>query len=61
MKRQGFRHSPRSRCPRDAVVTVEPGIYFPGWGGVRLEEDIHLGNDGATLLSRGASELIELT
>jgi Xaa-Pro aminopeptidase len=47
--------------PRDAVVTVEPGIYFPGWGGVRLEEDIHLGNDGATLLSRGASELIELT
>jgi Xaa-Pro aminopeptidase len=47
--------------PRDAVVTVEPGIYFPGWGGVRLEEDIHLDNDGATLLSRGASELIELT
>ena len=47
--------------PRDAVVTVEPGIYFPGWGGVRLEEDIHLGNDGATLLSRGASDLIELT
>lgn len=46
--------------PRDAVVTVEPGIYFPGWGGVRLEEDIHLGAERAVLLSRGASELIEL-
>lgn len=47
--------------PRDAVVTVEPGIYFPGWGGVRLEEDVHLGADGAVLLSRGSSDLIELT
>lgn len=47
--------------PQDAVVTVEPGIYFPGWGGVRLEEDIHLDSGGASLLSRGASQLIELT
>lgn len=43
--------------PAHAVVTVEPGIYFPGWGGIRLEDDIHLGPGGAELLSDGRTEL----
>ena len=46
--------------PLHAVVTVEPGIYLPGWGGVRLEDDVHLGPDGAELLSDGRTELLEL-
>jgi Xaa-Pro aminopeptidase len=46
--------------PAHAVVTVEPGIYLPGWGGVRLEDDVHLGPDGAELLSDGRTELLEL-
>jgi Xaa-Pro aminopeptidase len=46
--------------PAHAVVTVEPGVYFPGWGGVRLEDDVYLGPDGAEYLSDGKTELLEL-
>lgn len=46
--------------PLHAVVTVEPGVYLPGWGGVRLEDDVHLGPDGAVVLSDGRTELVEL-
>jgi Xaa-Pro aminopeptidase len=46
--------------PANAVVTVEPGVYFPGWGGIRLEDDVYLGPGGAERLSDGRTELLEL-
>lgn len=33
------------------VTTVEPGIYIPGWGGVRLENMVVVEQDGATVLN----------
>lgn len=46
--------------PVGAVVTIEPGIYLPGWGGVRLEDDVWLSPDGAVLLTDGRTELLAL-
>lgn len=49
-----------AELPTGAVVTIEPGIYEPGWGGVRIEDDVHLGPDGPERLTHFPRELLEL-
>jgi Xaa-Pro aminopeptidase len=43
-----------------AVVTIEPGIYRPGWGGVRIEDDVHLAATGPEILTDFTRELLEV-
>ena len=43
-----------------AVVTIEPGIYRPGWGGIRIEDDVHLAAGGPEILTDFTRELLEV-
>jgi Xaa-Pro aminopeptidase len=45
-----------SRVP----VTVEPGVYLPGRGGVRIEDVLVVGADGTGLLTTTTRELLVL-
>lgn len=50
---------PRSETILEAgmVFTIEPGIYLPGWGGVRLEDDILVTEDGYEILTTVPKDL----
>lgn len=54
--------SPRSDTvvEEGMVFTIEPGIYIPGFGGVRIEDTVAVTADGCMVLTQAPKELIEL-
>jgi len=43
------------------VFTIEPGIYIPGWGGVRIEDVVSLQEGKARVLTRSEKASIQLS
>jgi len=41
-------------------MTIEPGIYLAGWGGVRIEDDVIINKDGCEILNNTTKELVVL-
>jgi len=56
---EGPRLSPQEDAVLEAgmILTVEPGIYLPGWGGVRIEELVVVSEDGCRILTHAPNDL----
>ncbi|MEA1986059.1 MAG: Xaa-Pro peptidase family protein [Candidatus Marinimicrobia bacterium] len=39
------------------VITIEPGIYIPKWGGIRIEDDVIVTKNGYEVISKSPKEL----
>jgi Xaa-Pro aminopeptidase len=48
------------RLEAGMVVTIEPGVYIPGWGGVRIEDMVLVTDSGCDVLTPTAKELVVL-
>ncbi len=49
-----------NELPEGSVVTIEPGVYLPGIGGVRIEDMVEVRDDGCAVVGVSTRELIEL-
>jgi Xaa-Pro aminopeptidase len=55
-----LRAGAEDRVPAGSVITLEPGIYLPGVGGVRIEDMMYVSEDGAEALPSSTKELLVL-
>lgn len=56
----GFHTTSELILKANMVMTDEPGVYIPGFGGVRIEDDVLITPNGARYMSTAPRELLEL-
>ena len=51
-------HAGGYEIKENSVITVEPGLYIPSWGGVRIEDSVLIKKNGYERLTKSTKELI---
>ena len=47
-----------TRLEENNVITIEPGIYIAGWGGVRIEDDCLITKNSCKPMNRSTKDLV---
>ena len=55
-----LRSEERSTIPAGGVITIEPGVYVPGLGGVRIEDMVEVGEEGPRPMPSTPTDLLVL-
>jgi Xaa-Pro dipeptidase len=56
----GFTPDTSMELEENMILTVEPGVYLPGIGGVRIEDDICVKKEGMDILTRSPCTFVEV-
>jgi Xaa-Pro aminopeptidase len=57
MPRMSYRTVDREKLVANHVVTIEPGIYIPEWGGIRIEDLVLITQDGVEILTSTSKDI----